>query len=94
LDSGTASFQISGPVLAQAPTVTGSRQVIAGLPVTVTQPGAPSPFWTFTTGDAKSENMVRIGPESGSFVNTGAQVFYDFGVVWNDMAGTISLYPV
>jgi hypothetical protein len=94
LDSGTASFQISGPVLGQVPTVTGSRQVVAGLPVTVTQPGATAPFWTFTTGAAKSENMVRIGPESGSFVNTGAQVFYDFGVVYNDTAGTISLYPL
>jgi hypothetical protein len=93
-DSGTASFQVSGPVLGQAPTVTGSRQVVAGLPVTVTQPGAASPFWTFTTGAAKSENLVRIGPEVGAFVNTGAQVFYDFGVVYNDTAGTIALYPV
>jgi hypothetical protein len=93
-DSGTASFQISGPVLGQAPTVTGSRQVVGGLAVTLTQPRAASPFWTFTTGAAKSENMVRIGPESGSFVNTGVQVFYDFGVLYNDTTGTISLYPV
>jgi hypothetical protein len=93
-DSGTASFQISGPVLGQAPTVAGSRQVVAGLPVTVTQLGGASPFWTFTTGTTKSENTVRLGPELGSFVNTGAQVFYDFGVVYDDTAGTISLYPV
>jgi hypothetical protein len=67
---------------------------VTGLPVTVTQPGAATPFWTFTSGAAKSENLVRIGPESGSFVNTGAQVFYDFGVLYNDAAGTICLYPV
>jgi hypothetical protein len=90
-DSGTASFQISGPVLGQAPTVTGSRQVVGGLAVTLTQPGAASPFWTFTTGAAKSQNMVRIGPESGSFVNTGVQSFYDFGVLYDDTTGTISL---
>jgi hypothetical protein len=93
-DSGTASFQVTGPVLGQVPTVTGSQQVVVGLPVTVTRPGAASPFWTFTTGAAKSENMVRIGPETGSFVNTGVQAFYDFGVVYDDTAGTIGLYPV
>lgn len=92
-DSGTESFQISGPVLDQAPTVTGSLQILAGLPVTLTEPGIAAPFWTFTTGTAKSEDLVRIGPESGSFVNTGVQVFYDFGVLYNDTAGTISLYP-
>jgi Protein of unknown function (DUF3443) len=93
-DSGTGSFQISGPVLGQAPTVAGSQQVVAGLAVTVTEPGVAAPFWTFTTGTTKSEDLMRIGPESGSFVNTGVQVFYDFRVLYNDTAGTISLYPV
>ena len=93
-DTGTASFQITGPVLGQSPTVAGSLQVVAGLPVTITQPGAASPFWTFGTGTVKSRNLVRIGPEKGSFVNTGVQAFYDFGVLYNDTTGTISLYPV
>lgn len=93
-DSGTASFQVTGPVLGQAPRVAGSKQLVAGLAVTVTQVGAASPFWTFTTGTAKSQNQVRIGPESGSFVNTGVQAFYDFCVLYNDTTGTISLYPV
>jgi hypothetical protein len=92
-DSGTASFQVAGAVLGTAPTVSGSRQVVPGLAVTVTQAGAASPFWTFTTGTAKSQDLVRIGPETRAFVNTGVQAFYDFGVLYNDTAGTISLYP-
>ena len=94
-DTGTASFQVTGPVLGQAPRVAGSKQLVAGLAVTVTQVGAASPFWTFTTGTTKSQNQVRIGPESGSFVNTGGRkAFYDFWVLYNDTTGTISLYPV
>ncbi len=91
-DSGTASFEISGPVLGQAPTAPGTGQVVSGLPVSVTQLGAGSPFWTFTTGTAKSLNLVRRGPERRSFVNTGVGVFYDFSVLYNDVAGTVSLY--
>ena len=92
LDSGTASFEISGPVLGQAPTAPGTGHVVSGLPVSVTQPGAGSPFWTFTTGTAKSVNLVRRGPEGRSFVNTGVGVFYDFSVLYDDVAGTVSLY--
>lgn len=92
-DSGTASFQISGPVLGNEPTIPGTKQVITGLPVAVSQPGSGTPFWSFTTGAAKSQNLVRLGPEQGSYVNTGAQAFYDFTVLYNDVSGTVSLYP-
>jgi Protein of unknown function (DUF3443) len=91
-DSGTASFQVSGPVLGQVPTNPGSRTVVSGVPVDIAQSGAVAPFWTFTTGTAKSENLVRLGPQRYPFVNTGVQAFYDFTIVYNDLAGTISLF--
>ena len=91
-DSGTASFQISGPALGRVPTGPAANQVVSGLPVFLTQPGAASPFWTFTTGTAKSLDLVRRGPERRSFVNTGVGVFYDFSVLYDDVAGTVSLY--
>jgi hypothetical protein len=91
-DSGTASFQISGPVLGQVPTNPGSETVVTGLSVDVAQSGAAAPFWTFTTGLAKSENLVRPGPKPHPFVNTGVQAFYDFTIVYNDLSGIISLY--
>jgi Protein of unknown function (DUF3443) len=91
-DSGTASFQVSGPVLGHVPTNPGSRTVVSGLAVDVAQLGAAAPFWTFTTGTAKSEDLVRLGPQPHPFVNTGVQAFYDFTIVYDDLTGTVSLY--
>ena len=59
-DTGTPSFQVSGSVLGTLPTTTALGQVQRGLPATVAQKGAGTPFWAFTTGTAKSQNLVRI----------------------------------
>ena len=77
-DTGTPSFEVSGPVLATLPTTSASGQVQSGLPVTVVHKGAGTPFWTFTTGTSKSEDLVRIESSQGPFVNTGVQAFFDF----------------
>jgi hypothetical protein len=90
-DTGTPSFQVSGRVLGTVPTTTVSGQVQRGLPVTVAQEGAGTPFWAFTTGTAKSQNLVRIKPGQRSFVNAGVQAFYAFTVVYDDQQGTIKL---
>ena len=91
-DSGTASFQIAGPVLGQAPIIPGTKEVVSNLPVALSQPGSTTPFWTFTTGTAKSQDLVRLGPQRRSFVNTGVGAFYDFVVLYDEVAGTVSLY--
>jgi Protein of unknown function (DUF3443) len=90
-DTGTPSFQVSGPVLAQVPTVSASGQVQSGLPVTVAQKGAATPFWTFNTGISKSQDLVRVESDLGPFVNTGVQAYYDFTVHYDDVQGTVSL---
>jgi hypothetical protein len=90
-DTGTPSFQVSGPILGQLPTISASGQVQSGLPVTVSQKGADNPFWTFTTGIAKSQDLVRVAPGQGPFVNTGVQAFYDFTIHYDSVLGTISL---
>jgi hypothetical protein len=91
-DSGTASFQVSGPILGQVPTNTGSRTVVSGLSVNISQSGAAAPFWSFTTGTAKSEDLIKLGTTTHPFVNTGVQAFYDFTIVYNDVSGTVALY--
>ena len=62
----------------------------SGLPVTVAEKSAGTPFWTFTTGTSKSQN-VRINSGQGPFVNTGVQAFYDFTIHYDDQLGTIAL---
>ena len=88
-DTGTPSFQVSGPVLGTLPTTSG--QVQRGLPVTVAQQGAGTPFWAFTAGPAKSQNLVRIKSGHSPYVNTGVQVFYAFTVIYDDEQGIIKL---
>ncbi len=90
-DTGTPSFQVSGPVLGTLPTTSPSGHVQSGLPVTVAQKGAGTPFWTFTTGTSKSEDLVRIESGQGPFVNTGVQAFFDFTIHYDDLQGTIAL---
>jgi hypothetical protein len=90
-DSGTYTMQISGPVLGQAPTTPGTEHVVAGTAVTVGLSGAATPFWNFTTGATKSENLLTVKTDQGPFVNTGVQVFYDFTVTYDDATGQIRL---
>ena len=90
-DTGTPSFQVSGPVLGALPTTGASGQVQGGLAVSVVQKGAPTPFWTFTTGTAKSQDLVRIKTGLGPYVNTGVQAFYAFTIHYDELQGTISL---
>ena len=90
-DTGTPSFQVSGPILGELPTVSASGQVQSGLPVTVAHKSAGTPFWTFTTGTSKSQDLVRINSGQGPFVNTGVQAFYDFTIHYDDQQGTIAL---
>ena len=90
-DSGTFSVQISGGSLNQVPTKPGTPQVLAGTPVTVSVRGAHTPFWTFTAGTTKSKDTVTVHDERGLFVNTGVQAFYDFTIVYDDVAGTLTL---
>ena len=59
-DSGTYTMQVSGSVLGQAPTITGTDHVVAGTPVSVTLSGASAPFWTFTAGTTKSADLVTV----------------------------------
>ena len=91
-DTGTPSFQVSGPVLGALPTTAASGQVQSGLAVRVAQRVAQSPFWTFTTGTDKSQDLVRIKAGQGPYVNTGVRVFYAFTIHYDDERGTIALY--
>jgi hypothetical protein len=91
VDTGTPSFQVSGPVLGQLPTVSTSGQVQSGLPVTVTKEGAGAPFWSFTTGTSKSQDLVRVESGQGPLVNTGVQAFYDFSIRYDEANGTVGL---
>jgi hypothetical protein len=90
-DSGTYTMQVSGPVLGQAPTITGTDHVVAGTPVSVTLSGASAPFWTFTAGTTKSANLVTVKTGRRPFVNTGVQAFYDFTITYDDTSGQILL---
>ncbi len=90
-DTGTPSFQVSGPVLGALPTSAASGQVQSGLAVSVVQRGALTPFWTFTTGTDKSQDLVRINAGLGPYVNTGVQAFYAFTIHYDDQQGTIAL---
>lgn len=84
-------MQISGSVLVQAPTITGTDHVVPGTPVSVTLSGASTPFWTFTAGTTKSADLVTVKAGQGPFVNTGVQVFYDYTITYNDTSGQIRL---
>ena len=90
-DTGTPSFQVSGPMFGPLPTTTTSGQVRTGLPVTVAQTGARTPFWTFTTGAAKSQDLVRIRSRRGPYTIAGVQAFYTFTIHYDDQKGTITL---
>ncbi len=90
-DSGTYTMQISGPALDRAPVVPGTTHVIAGAPVSVRVNGAASPFWSFTSGGIKSENLLTVRSDSGPFLNAGVQVFYEFTVTYDDVNGQIRL---
>jgi Protein of unknown function (DUF3443) len=90
-DSGTYSMQISGTTLDQVPTTPGTDQVVSGTPVDVALKGATDPFWTFTSGTTKSEDLVTVKTDRGPFVNTGVQAFYDFTVTYDDGTGQIRL---
>jgi Protein of unknown function (DUF3443) len=90
-DTGTPSFQVSGPALGALPTTATSGQVQKGLAVSVAQRGALTPFWTFTTGTDKSQDLVRIKADLGPYVNTGVQAFYAFTIHYDDQQGTIAL---
>ncbi len=84
-------MQISGPVLDQAPTITGTDHVVGGTPVGVSLSGAKTPFWTFVAGTTKSADLVTVKMGQGPFVNTGVQAFYDFTITYNDTTGQILL---
>ncbi len=90
-DSGTYTMQISGPVLGNAPTTDGTEHVASGTPVTVTLNGSAVPFWTFTAGTTKSDNLLTVETDRGPFVNTGVQAFYDFTIAYDDATGQIFL---
>jgi len=90
-DTGTYTVQVSGAELNRAPTTSGSDHVTVGTPVAVTLRGAAHPFWTFTAGATKSEDLVTVRPGRSGFVNSGVQVFYDFTVTYDDTSGQIRL---
>jgi hypothetical protein len=90
-DSGTYSMQISGPALDQAPTTPGTDEVVGGTPVAVRVSGAAAPFWTFSAGTIKSEDLVTVKTSQGPFLNTGVQAFYDFTITYDDVTGQIRL---
>jgi Protein of unknown function (DUF3443) len=90
-DTGTAATQVSGAPLDEAPTTPGTEKVVAGLPFAVAVKGASTPFWTFTTGTARSLNLVTIRSGRGQYLNTGVEPFYAFTIIYDDATGTISL---
>ena len=89
-DSGTPATQISGTPLDQVPTAPGSTQVVSGTPITVASSGG-APFWSFTAGNAKSADLVRVISGQGPFFNTGVQAFYDFTLTYNAQKGHVTL---
>jgi hypothetical protein len=78
-------------VLGALPATAASGQVQSGLPVSIVQRGAQTPFWKFTTGTDKSQNLVRIKAALRPYVNTGVQAFYAFTIHYDDQQGTIEL---
>jgi hypothetical protein len=91
LDSGTYSMQLYGQPFAQVPTI--GLTVKGGIAVSVNAAGAPHPFWQFSTGTVKSEDLVTLRGVTRSFINTGVQAFFDFTVTHNDLQGTVLLVP-
>ena len=91
LDSGTYSMQLYGQPFAQVATI--GRIVKSGIAVAVSAAGAPHPFWQFTTGTTKSEDLVTLRGVKRSFINTGVQAFFDFTVTYDDLRGTVVLVP-
>jgi hypothetical protein len=93
LDSGTAAVQLHGTPLAGAPVTAGTSTVTPGLPLSVSLPGAATPFWSFTTGTSRSENLVMVQAQKTPFVNLGVAGFYAFTVTYDEPAGTETLLP-
>ena len=50
-----------------------------------------APFWSFTTGNAKSADLVRVISGQGPFFNSGVQAFYDFTITYNAQKGHVTL---
>lgn len=91
-DTGTFSMQLWGTPLNTAPTAPGTNHVPAGTPVSVSLPGATTPFWAFSAGVTKSKDELTV--ESGShapFVNYGVQAFYAFTIAYDETLGTLTL---
>ena len=89
-DSGTPSSQISGSVLGQVPIAPGTSQVVSGTSVAVAMSGEP-PFWSFTTGSAESDDLLRVISDQGPFFNSGVAAFYDFTITYNAKKGHVTL---
>ncbi len=92
-DTGTAAMQLQGPRFAALPTSNGT-QLVSGLPVTFTLPGATKNFWSFTTGATRSKNLVVLRAGTGNFVNLGVQGYVVFTMSYDDSAGAVVAQPV
>ena len=89
-DSGTPEVQISGVPLNQVPIVPGTSEVVSGTSIAVASGGQP-PFWSFTSGNEKSADLVRVIDDQGPFLNSGVQAFYDFTITYNAKRGHVTL---
>jgi hypothetical protein len=90
LDTGTAAFQLFGTVFAGVPTSSG-RSVAPGLHVVLSMRGASQPFWSFTAGTLRSENLLVVKGGTKPFVNVGVAGYYSFTVTYDDVAGLVVL---
>jgi hypothetical protein len=61
--------------------------------VSASQPVSAEPFWTFTTGNVSSENIVTRTPGRLEMIFAGVQAFYTFTITYDARFGRLFLTP-
>lgn len=91
-DSGSTSMLWYGGLLSHSDTSIDDVLVNPGEYIAAWRPGAPTPFWTFTSGTDSSHNSVISLRGGHPIVIAAVQAFLSFDIDYDDTRGQISLY--
>lgn len=92
-DSGSTAMVWWGGLLSHSDTSITSVLVNPGEDIAAWQPGTPSPFWTFTSGEEFSHDAVIAVPGGHPLVIAAVQAFLQFVIAYDATHGRITLYP-
>jgi hypothetical protein len=92
-DSGSVTMLWYGGLLSHADTSIDEVLVNPGEYIAAWQPGAQTPFYSFTSGDEFSHDSVMAVHGGHPLVIAAVQTFLNFSVAYDDSRGEIALYP-